>query len=172
MSTQHQVRVTTQIHRIYIKATAEAVWTAITAPEWTQKYGYGGIADYELKPGGRAVQLAGPGMQAAGVSGPVVDGEIIESDPPVKLVLTFRMLMDPGLVAEGFTRLTYEITDQGAWGVRLTVVHELDGAPGLASLVNGDFADSPGGGGGGWPWVLSDLKSLLETGEPMAGTHG
>ena len=159
------VTVTTQVHRIYIKATPQAVWDALTKPEWTQRYGYGGIADYDLKPGGHAVQTAGPGMQAMGVTGPVVDGEVIESDPPKKLVLTWRMLMDPGLKEEGFTRVTHDLAPVGT-GTRLTITHELDGAPGLAALVNGDFEDTTGGGGG-WAWVLSDLKSLLETGEPL-----
>jgi uncharacterized protein YndB with AHSA1/START domain len=158
---------TTQIHRIYIKATPEAVWDAITKPEWTERYGYGEIAQYDLKPGGAYVGTAGKGMQEAGVTGPVVDGEVIEADPPRKLVQTWRMLMDPGLQAEGFTRLTHEIAPGPNGGARLTIIHELAGAPGLAALVSGAAEDT--GAGGGWPWVLSDLKSLLETGTPLAG---
>jgi hypothetical protein len=73
------------------------------------------------------------------------------------------MLMDDGLKAEGFTRLTYELVETD--GVtRLTVTHDLTGAPKLAVLTSGEADDQPGAGGGGWPWVLSDLKSLLETG--------
>ncbi|MCX6462854.1 MAG: transcriptional regulator, partial [Pseudonocardiales bacterium] len=66
--------------------------------------------------------------------------------------------------AEGFTRLTYELHEE--WGVtRLTVRHDASGAPGVAAMVAGRGDDtSAGAGGGGWPWILSDLKSLLETG--------
>ncbi|MDT0350016.1 hypothetical protein RM445_10825 [Pseudonocardia sp. DSM 45834] len=73
------------------------------------------------------------------------------------------MLMDDGLKAEGFTRLTYELVETDGI-TRLTVTHDLTGAPNLAVMTSGQADDQPGGGGGGWPWVLSDLKSLLETG--------
>jgi hypothetical protein len=77
------------------------------------------------------------------------------------------MVMEPTMAAEGFTRLTYELEDrEGA--TKLTVVHELEGAPTLASVMAGGAEDI--GGGGGWSWVLSDLKSLLETGERMANS--
>jgi uncharacterized protein YndB with AHSA1/START domain len=162
-----ETTVTTQVYRVYIKATPQAIWDAITKPEWTDRYGYGGTVEYDLRPGASYEVLAGAGMQAAGVSGPVVDGEIIEADPPRKLVQTWRMLMDPELAAEGFTRLTYEIEEAEGGVSRLTVTHDLDGAPRLARMVAGE--DEAGGAGGGWSWVLSDLKSLLETGKPLAG---
>jgi uncharacterized protein YndB with AHSA1/START domain len=95
----------------------------------------------------------------------IVDGEVVEADPPRRLVQTWRMAMDPTAAAEGFSRLTYEIEGPGADGVcRLTVVHELGGMPTLAAMTSGDNAFGEMGGGG-WPWVLSDLKTLLETGE-------
>jgi hypothetical protein len=73
--------------------------------------------------------------------------------------------MDPTLHAEGFTRLTYEIVE-GKGGVsRLSVIHDLAGRPGHAALVAG-VLQGPGEGGG-WLWILSDLKSLLESGEQM-----
>jgi hypothetical protein len=71
------------------------------------------------------------------------------------------------LEAEGFTRLTYDIAPAQFGGTRLTITHELEGAPNLAKLVSGDLEDT--GAGGGWAWVLSDLKSLLETGKPLRG---
>jgi hypothetical protein len=76
------------------------------------------------------------------------------------------MLMDPDMAAEGFTRLTYEI-EPTQYGTRLTVTHDLESAPKLAAMVAGAHEDE--GAGGGWAWVLSDLKSLLETGKPLAG---
>jgi uncharacterized protein YndB with AHSA1/START domain len=96
-----------------------------------------------------------------------VDGEVLEVDPPRKLVQTWRMLMAPGLAEEGFTRLTYEIDPGNGDVIRLTVIHELDGAPGLASLLAGEGESS--GAGGGWAWVLSGLKTLPETGAPLPG---
>jgi hypothetical protein len=92
---------------------------------------------------------------------------VIEADPPRKLVQTWRMLMSPEAASEGFTRVTYEIAE-GRGGVsRLTVVHDLENAPRLAALVGGDLEAE--GAGGGWAWVLSDLKTLLETGSRLAG---
>jgi uncharacterized protein YndB with AHSA1/START domain len=163
---------TTQVHRVWIKATPEAIWDAITKPEWIDRYGYGGLPEYEqgLQAGSPYVTNAGTGMQAGGLTGPVIDGEIVEADPPRKLVQTWRMLMDPELESEGFTRLTWEIEPEENGVTRLTVSHELEGAPRLALLVGGAFADGgPSSGGGGWAWVLSDLKSLLETGATLAG---
>jgi uncharacterized protein YndB with AHSA1/START domain len=170
MTTTEETTVTTQVYRVYIKATPQAIWDAITTPEWTDRYGYGGIIDATLETGSQYRILAGVGMQAAGVSGPIIDGELIEVDPPRKLVQTWRMLMDEGMAAEGFTRLTWEI-EEGTGGVsKLTVVHDLEGAPSLATMVSGGMEHT--GAGGGWNWILSDLKSLLETGSPMEWQPG
>lgn len=167
----------TQVYRVYIKAAPQKIWDAITDPEWNSRYGYGGRGIYELKPKGRFVTYTSEemkqGAKAQGYEVPdiAVDGEVLESDPPKKLVVTWRMLMDPGMAAEGFTRLTYEITElpkegEGPAVSRLTVVHELESAPSLAHMVAGGMEDV--GAGGGWNWILSDLKSLLETGKIMA----
>jgi uncharacterized protein YndB with AHSA1/START domain len=158
---------TTQVYRVYIRATPEAIWDAITKPEWTERYGYGGRAEYELRPGGAYRAHASEEFLAAGAPEIVVDGEVIEADPPRKLVQTWRMAMDEQMAAEGFTRLTYEIEQRGDGTAKLTVIHELEGAPQLATLVSGGMEDR--GAGGGWSWVLSDLKSLLETGNRLAG---
>ena len=158
---------TTQVYRVYIRTTPEAVWDAITKPEWTERYGYGGVADYDLRPGGRAIMRPGAAMKAyPGVPEIIIDGEIVEADPPRKLVQTWRMLMDPAMEAEGFTRLTHEIQAIDGGVTKLTVIHELEGAPALASMVAGESESQ--GAGGGWAWVLSDLKSVLESGSAMA----
>jgi uncharacterized protein YndB with AHSA1/START domain len=158
---------TTQVYRVYIRTSPEAVWDAITKPEWTERYGYGGVADYDLRPGGRAIVRPGAAMKAyPGVPEIIVDGEIVEADPPRKLVQTWRMLMDPTMEAEGFTRLTHEIESIDGGVTKLTVIHELEGAPTLASMVAGESEAE--GAGGGWAWVLSDLKSVLESGSAMS----
>jgi uncharacterized protein YndB with AHSA1/START domain len=167
MTTMTEQSTTTQVYRVYIKATPQAIWDAITKPEWTDRYGYGGTVDYDLTPGAKYEVQAGSGMQAMGVTGPVVDGEIVEADEPRKLVQTWRLVMDDDLKAEGFSRLTYEIEETDGAGTKLTVTHDLSGAPSLAEIVAG--AGEAAGAGGGWAWVLSDLKSLLETGAPLAG---
>ena len=161
---------TTQVYRVWIKASPERIWAAITDPEWNARYGYAAPSFYELKPGGAFRAAPNQGMKDFGaangfeVPDTIGDGEVIEADPPRRLVQTWRMLMDPTTAAEPFTTLTYEIEDADTQpGVcRLTVTHQLAGAPATATMVAGlDGA----GAGGGWAWVLSDLKTLLETGK-------
>jgi uncharacterized protein YndB with AHSA1/START domain len=169
MTTMTETSVTTQVYRVYIKATPEAIWDAITDPDWTEKYGYGGRAKFDLRPGGAYKGFTSEAMRSMGSPDVAVDGEVIEADRPRKLVQTWRMVMDPELAEQGFTRLTWEI-EEGKGGVtRLTVIHDLEGAPKLATLVSGAMEDQ--GAGGGWSWVLSDLKTLLETGEPFDKTE-
>ena len=165
MSTSTEIA-TTQVYRVWIKATPEQIWEAITSPEWVSRYGYGGNVSYELEPGGKFVVGASPEFLAAGAPDVVVDGEVIEADPPRRLVQTWRMLMDETMKAEGFTRLTYEIESIDGGVTKLTIVHELENAPMLAAMVAGEAESS--GAGGGWAWVLSDLKTVLESGAPMA----
>jgi uncharacterized protein YndB with AHSA1/START domain len=157
----------TQVSRVYIRTTPERIWDAITKPEWSARYGYGGTVEYDLRPGGAFKAYTSEEMREQGAPDLAIDGEVIESDPPRRLVLSWRMVMDEGLAAEGFTRLTYEIEEHEAGVCKLTLVHELEGAPRLGALMRGDFEAE--GAGGGWAWVLSDLKSLLETGARLSG---
>jgi uncharacterized protein YndB with AHSA1/START domain len=156
---------TTQVYSVYINATPEAIWDAITKPEWSRRYGYGGDVEVDPRAGGAFRLHASEEFLAVGAPEIVVDGEVLESDPPRKLVQTWRMLMDPEMAAEGFTRLTYEIKPTD-YGTKLTVVHELESAPKLAAIVAGESEET--GAGGGWAYVLSDLKSVLETGKSLA----
>jgi uncharacterized protein YndB with AHSA1/START domain len=164
---------TVQVHRVYIKATPQAIWDAITKPEWGARYGYGSGFETEPRAGAPYRMLTTDDMKKYGaemgfdVPDVAVDGEVLEVDPPRKLVLTWRMAMDPTAKAEGFTKLTYEIEDTNAGYTKLTVIHDLEGAPSLAAMTIGDGPAEQGGGG--WPWILSDLKSLLETGTKLAG---
>jgi uncharacterized protein YndB with AHSA1/START domain len=172
MTTATKTGVTTQVNRIYIKATAAAVWDAITKPEWTSRYGYGGVAEFDLRPGGAHRAYASDAMKQRGrelgfeVPDLAVDGEVIEAEAPRRLVHTFRMLMGgEDMAAEGFTRITWEIDELQPGVCRVTATHDLEGAPRLAALVSGELETE--GAGGGWPEVLSGLKTVLETGESL-----
>lgn len=173
MTSTVQTSTTTQVYRVYIKASAQAIWDAITQPEWTNRYGYTGFADYDLRPGGAYTVTANEEFKAAARAGGndipdvIIEGEVREADPPHKLVTTFRMLMDPEMAAEPFTRVTHEIKELDGY-CSLTLTHELEGAPKLAAIVGGSQEEF--GAGGGHAWVLSDLKTLLETGKAFANS--
>jgi uncharacterized protein YndB with AHSA1/START domain len=173
MTAKTESGTTTQVYRVYIKATPEAIWEAITKPDWTEKYLYESRVDYDLRPGGAYRAYPSDAMRVHGaemgypIPDLVVDGEVIEADPPRKLVQTWRMLMDPEMAAEGFTRLTWEIEEGDGGVTKLTVTHALERAPRLAALLAGELESE--GAGGGWYEVLSDLKTLLETGKALRG---
>ncbi len=160
---------TVLVHRIFIRATSLEVWDALTRPGWTQQYGYRAPAQYDLRPGGAYRAFASVTMKMRGIHGVIFDGEVLEADPPRRLVQTWRVRFDPRTRAEADTRLTWEI-DEGNGGVStLALTHDLAGAPHTAALAAGGFAAAaPGTPGGGWAWILSDLKTLLETGRPLA----
>jgi uncharacterized protein YndB with AHSA1/START domain len=162
---------TTQVHRIYIHASSQAIWDAITKPEWSERYGYATLVDYELKPGGKFRALANAGMKKfPGIPDVVIDGEVLECDPPRRLVQTWRMCMTPELEREGFTRLTYEIDPVRDGVSRLTVTHDVSAAPMIARVLAGEAQGE--GAGGGWVEVLSGIKTLLETGRPLPFQSG
>jgi uncharacterized protein YndB with AHSA1/START domain len=152
------------VHEIYIKAPIAAVWDAITSPEWNNRYGYKGVSEYELKPGGKYRCLANAQMRSYGLPEVVVDGEVIEVKPPNKLVQTYRFLFNDEHRKEGFSRITFELAETGQGFCRLTVTHDTTGMPLMNGATTSKFTTD---GGGGWNWILSDLKSLLETGKTM-----
>ena len=95
----------------------------------------------------------------------MIDGEVIECVPHRRLVQTYRWLFSEGNKAEGFTRVTWELETNSSGFTRLTVIHdELEGAPMMAAGIKSKFNEH---GGGGWNWILSDLKTLLETGKTL-----
>jgi uncharacterized protein YndB with AHSA1/START domain len=154
---------TTQVFRVWIKADRTKVWDAITDPEWNGRYGYQSVGEYDLKPGGAYRVLATAEMMEHGASEVIIDGEVLESDPPNRLVQTWHALFDPTTTAEPATRLTWELKETQPGLTELTLTHELEGAPATAVMVSGQAENA----GGGWAWILSDLKSLLETGASM-----
>jgi uncharacterized protein YndB with AHSA1/START domain len=160
MTTTAAKREDTQVFQVSIEATPQAIWDAITSPDWNAKYGYGCPSYYELRPGGRTHTLASEAMKAYGGPDVIIEGEVIEADPPRKLVQTWGPLWDPETVSEGAKRLTWEIAEGPAGVCTLTVTHELSNAPKTRKMVTGEVAEA----GGGWPMVLADLKRLLETG--------
>lgn len=155
---------TTQMYRVFIKATPEAIWDAITRPEWAQRYGYCVPVEYDLRRGGKYRAFANQAMKGHGAPDVIIEGEVIELDPPRKLVQTWHPVWDPAGAAEPPTRLTFEIEPQKGGVSKLTVIHDVEGAPGVAKTVAGESADA----GGGWAWVLSDLKTVLETGKAFS----
>jgi len=141
---------TTQVYQVFIKASPEAIWEAINNPEFTQKYFYGA-----------RISTADGRRRALGPSGEVWGDEpVFELDPPRRLVHGWRSMYDPELAEEEPSRVTWEIEPQDGGFSKLTVVHDqLEGAPKTAESVSG----------AGWMMVLSGLKTLLETGQPLAG---
>ena len=151
MSTMTQT--TVQVYQLFIKATPEQIWDAITKPEFTQQYFYGSVLDSTFEPG------ASFDGWSADRSQHYVDGEVLEADPPRLLRTTWRALYDPETAAEPHSRVTWEIEPQDGGLTKLTVVHdELEQSLKTAASV-----------AGGWPFVLSGLKTLLETGQPLVG---
>jgi uncharacterized protein YndB with AHSA1/START domain/DNA-binding transcriptional ArsR family regulator len=161
-STTSPTATTVQVHRVYIKAAPQAIWDAITRPEWTQLYGYGGRVSYDLRPGGAYAAHASEEMKASGGPAVMVEGEVLEADPPHKLVQTWR----PTWLDEAHTTLTYEIRERDNGVCSLTVTHDVHDAPQTGAQVAGTVE----GAGGGWDEVLSDLKTLLETGSSLYGS--
>jgi uncharacterized protein YndB with AHSA1/START domain len=169
--TTGSIRQTVQTYRAYIKAQPQAVWNALTQPEWTLRYGYAPVVDYDLRVGGAFRAYPNEGMKRfPNIPEVITDGEILEVSAPHKLVQTWRMLMAPDLAAEGFTRLTVELQPVRGGVTRLTITHDLAGAPKLAALVSGEWESQ--GAGGGWHEVISGLKTLLETGAQLPFQSG
>jgi uncharacterized protein YndB with AHSA1/START domain len=155
---------TTQVYEVYIKASAQKVWNAITDPEWTQKYAYRSRQEVEPRAGGAFKAFATDEMRGFGMPEVIIHGEVIEYDPPRKLVHTWHTYFSDELIAEPPTRITYELSEAGGF-TRLTLIHELEGAPLHAEMVASQWTE---GAGGGWNWILSDLKSFLETGKTLS----
>ena len=144
----------TQVYQVFIKATPEEIWEAITKPEFTTQYFHGSRVDSEWEAGGAYRGYSPDGSQLW------VDGEVTEVDAPRKLQHTWRSLYNEEQAKEAPSRVTWEI-EPGENGVsKLTVTHdELERSPLTAASVSGE----------GWMHVLSGLKTLLETGKPLFG---
>ena len=137
-----------KVFEIYIKTTPERLWEAITDSEMRAKYTFGVGVETDWKPGSpwKGVTPNAPG--------PISHGEVLEVDPPRRLVQSFQALWSEEVEREGTSRVTWEIAPV-ADSCRLTVIHDR-----LPEHVNDEIF-------GGWPMILSGLKTLLETGETL-----
>jgi uncharacterized protein YndB with AHSA1/START domain len=166
MSTTDTETRTTQMYRVYIATSPERIWEAITSPDWNGRYGYHLPSEYDLRPGGAFSIAAAPEMTEMGMPEVILEGEVLECEPPFKLVQTWHPHFTPEQTAEPASVLTYEIHPETDKLTRLTIIHDVTDTPQVAEMITG--AHGPvGEGGGGWAWVLSDLKSLLETGSAI-----
>ncbi|SDS89909.1 SRPBCC domain-containing protein [Microlunatus soli] len=154
---------TTQVFGIYIDAPATKVWDALTTSELTNSYGYGGDVEIELKPGGSYRNLTTDAMKQMGMGDVAATGTVVECDPPNKLVLDWSPVWHAD---EPASRLTWEIVEGSSGLTRVTLTHACPESPKTAADVAGTSGDVENGGGG-WPWVLASLKTVLETGKPM-----
>lgn len=152
-----------QVYTIYIDAPAQKIWDAITKSEYTTQWGYGGESEYDFTPGGKYTNFTTPEMKAMGMGDVAVSGTVIEASEPTRLVLDW----EPSWHADWEpTRLSWEITEFPDSGLtKVTLTHDVSKAPELGPEVAG--GGDPIQGGGGWPWCLSGLKTLVESGKPM-----
>jgi uncharacterized protein YndB with AHSA1/START domain len=156
-----------QMFRVYIKATPEAIWEAITSPEWNARYGYKSVSEYELHAGGSYKAFATAEMRTFGMPEVVIDGQVLEADPPKKLVHTFHAYFSEEQAAEPGIIISYTLEPEDNGGLtRLTVVTDANNSPMTQAIVSGGDGKLTEGGGG-YPFILSDLKSLLESGTSL-----
>ncbi|HEX5527897.1 MAG TPA: SRPBCC family protein [Solirubrobacterales bacterium] len=140
-------RGTMTVFEVYIKTTPERLWEAITSEEMRARYsfGVGTISDWTE---GSEYSSAVPGVIK------IASGENLEVDPPRRLVQSFNALWSDEVKSEGTSRVTWEIEPVGT-SCRLRVTHDQLGEDANSELY------------GGWPMILSGLKTLLETGEDL-----
>jgi uncharacterized protein YndB with AHSA1/START domain len=139
---------TTQVYSVFILAAPEQIWEAITKPEFTERYFHGARIDVR------------DGRRFSAIGDLEWDEPVLEADPPRRLVHQWVSKYDPEMAEEEPSRVTWEIEPQENGTTLLTVVHDqLEGAPKTAESVSGI----------GWMYVLCGLKTLLETGKPLAG---
>lgn len=135
------------VYVAYIRTTPEKLWDALLNPEFTRAYWFGVNHESEWK--------KGSSWKMVFADGTVTDaGEVLEIEKPKRLVLRWRNEFRPELRAEGYSRCAFDIEGNGS-ATKLTVTHEIEKTGSkLIEAVSG-----------GWPKILSNLKSLLETGE-------
>ena len=136
----------TFVYVTYIRTTPEKLWSALTDAEFMKQYWFGVHCESHWTPGSP--------WKLVSEDGQILDaGEIIEAEPPRRLVIRWQHQNKPELKAEGASQCTMELEPSGA-AVKLSITHTIEREPSkLIVAVSG-----------GWPKVISNLKSLLETG--------
>jgi uncharacterized protein YndB with AHSA1/START domain len=134
------------VYVTYIRTTTDKLWEALTSPDFNRKYWFGMWQETDWTTGS-SWKLTFPDGRIADA------GEVLEVDRPKRIVLRWRHQLRPELHAEGDSRATFELEQLNDL-VKLTVVHEID-------RQDSRFIEAVSGG---WPMILSSLKSLLETG--------
>jgi uncharacterized protein YndB with AHSA1/START domain len=133
----------------------EAVWQALTDPDFTQQYYYGSRVDMPSFTPGSPYQYTGGGQV-------LLQGEVLDADPPHRLVLSFDAQWDAEIVADAPSLVTWELSTLADGVTTLRVVHDgFDRETETYRQVSG-----------GWPFIASGLKTLLETGAPMLAGRG
>jgi uncharacterized protein YndB with AHSA1/START domain len=141
------------VYVTYIRTTQAKLWKALLDPEFTRQYWVGTTQECDWKPGASWRLMIPDGRVAD-------SGQVLEIEPERRLVLAWRNEFKSEMREESFSRLTYELEQQGE-SVKLTVIHESDKPKSkLIEAVSN-----------GWPHILSSLKSLLETGESLVETR-
>lgn len=143
----------TFVYVTYIRSTPEKLWDKLTQTGVPREFFWATALESEMKKGATWKTVAPDGTLVDG-------GEILEIDPPRRLVLAWQHELQPEKKAEGLSRMTYELEPKGEM-VKLTVLHEMDRGQSvfIQSVSNG------------WPMILSSLKSLLETGVSLEDTR-
>jgi uncharacterized protein YndB with AHSA1/START domain len=150
MTTATEPDTTTQVYQLYIKATQEEVWDAITDPEIVAKFFHGAQVESTYEVGTPIRSLSPDRTETWG------ENTVLECDRPRRLVHTWRSLYNPDLAAEPESRVTWEIEAQPGGFAKLTLIHDrLDASPKTAGSVKG------------WSYILSNLKTVVETGEAL-----
>ncbi|RUP27002.1 MAG: ArsR family transcriptional regulator [Mycolicibacterium sp.] len=140
----------TQVYQLYIRASQEEVWAAITRPEIVAKFFHGARVESTYEVGSKLRSVSPDGNDVWG------DNTILECDPPRRLVHTWRSLYDPEMAVEPESRVTWEIESHEQQLCRLTLIHDrLDQSPKTAANVKG------------WSYILSNLKTVVETGKSL-----
>lgn len=148
------VNESTFVYVIFIRTTPERLWQALTSAELTQQYWFGVRAESEWK--------ASSPWRLVFADGRLADsGEVLEADPPRRLLLKWRNEFMPELKAEGYSQCCFELEPHGG-AVKLTITHSM-------ARADSKFVRAVAQG---WPGILSNLKSLLETGEVAIGAPG
>jgi uncharacterized protein YndB with AHSA1/START domain len=142
------------VYVTFIRTTPQKLWDALTRPEFIRQYWFDMTQESEWKPGASWTMKFADGRVADA-------GEVLEIDPPRRLVLKWRNEFREELKAEGPARCVYDIEQDGEI-VKLTVTHTIE-------KDNAKFIEAVAGG---WPRILSSLKSMLEAGKALPRSHG